>query len=138
MEEPTTGAKVLVVDDDPSFCSVCRIVLTKGGYRVVTAPDGTEGLARARQERPDLIVLDFMMATPMEGQSAAWDFREEPELQDVPILMVTAVGSRHPWWRIQPGEEELPVDGWLDKPVAPERLLAEVGRLLEEGCRTPG
>ncbi len=138
MAKPTTGAKVLVVDDDPSFCSVCRAILTRSGYSVVTAADGSEGLARARQERPDLIILDFMMATPMEGQGAAWDFKEDPNLQRVPVLMVTAMRSRQPWWRIGPSDEELPVDGWLDKPITPEQLLAEVARLLGERSRVPG
>ncbi len=128
----TTAKKVLVVDDDPSFRTICRAILSKSGYTVVTAVDGADGLAKAREERPDVVLLDFMMATPMEGQEAIWNIREDPDLQGLPVLMISSVGSRHPLWKVQPSAEELPVDGWLDKPVAPERLLSEVARVLEK------
>jgi len=129
--------KVLIVDDDPSFITVTKAVLTRSGYRVATAVNGTEGMEKARRERPDLIILDYMMATPTEGSLVSWLLKEDPELQRIPILMVTAVGREHPWWQIKPEEEALPVDSWLDKPVDPAQLLREVSRLLSPALRNP-
>ena len=127
--------KVLVVDDDPTFLMATKTVLMRNGYRVITAVNGTQGLDRARQERPDLVVLDYMMATPTEGSLVSWLLKEDPQLERIPILLVTAVGRDHPWWKIQPEQDALPVDGWLDKPVAPDRLLSEVERLLVSGVK---
>lgn len=130
---------VLVIDDDPSFVTVTRAVLARSGYRVTTASNGAQGLEKARAERPDLIVLDYMMATPTEGSLVSWLMRQDTELQGIPILMVTAVGREHPWWGIQPEQDALPVDGWLDKPADPDQLLREVRRLLASGPKAdPG
>ena len=126
----TVTKKVLVVDDDPSFLMLTKAVLSRGGYRVVTAMNGTQGLDKAKREKPDLVILDYMMATPTEGSLVSWLMREDPELQRIPILMVTAVGREHPWWQIKPEEQALPVDAWLDKPVDPNQMLKEVDRLV--------
>lgn len=125
-----TSKKVLVVDDDPAFLTVAKAVLTQSGYRVITATNGTQGLDRARRERPDLVILDYIMATPTEGSLVSWLMKEDAELKRIPILMITAVGRDHPWWRIKPEREVLPVEAWLEKPVDPATLLKEVDRLL--------
>lgn len=62
----TTG-RILIVDDDPDFTEVTRTVLRSKGYQVDTASAGIQALARMRQERPDLVLLDVMMDWPLEG-----------------------------------------------------------------------
>ncbi len=133
IEKAAVAKKVLVVDDDPSFRTICRAVLSKGGYNVITAVDGSDGLNKARQDRPDIIILDYMMATPTEGSLVSWLLKGDPQLRKIPLLMVTAVGTTLPWWKEFSDKDQLPIEAWLDKPVTPERLLAEVERLL----RTP-
>lgn len=125
-----TGKKILVVDDDRVYLGATKAILTGNGFQVVTALDGTEGLEKAKQEKPDLIVLDYMMATPTEGSLVSWLMKEDSALKGIPVLMVTAVGQKNPWWGVHPDEDELPVDGWLDKPVAPDVLVREINNLL--------
>lgn len=122
--------KVLVVDDDLGFVKIVSAILSSTGYEVVSANNGDEALKRAKEGRPDLIMLDYMMDSLTEGSTVAYLLREDEELRDIPILMVSAVGTKHPWWKVQPDPDALPVDGWLDKPVEADSLLNEVTRLL--------
>ncbi len=126
--------KVLVVDDDEAFLSITRAVLGKHGFRVVTALSGREGLEKAKRELPDLILLDYVMTTPAEGAVVADLLRRDGPNRSVPILMVTAMGQYHPWWKVQEERTSLPVNGWLEKPVDPDRLVREVERLLSDGA----
>jgi len=123
--------KVLLVDDDVDFVKINQAHLEKAGFEVLTAYDGQEGLERARQSRPDVMVLDYMMARPTEGAFVAQEMKDDPELKDIPILLLTSVGAKHPWWRVQKDDQYLPVDEFLDKPVPPERLVEEVRKLLK-------
>ncbi|OQY20823.1 MAG: DNA-binding response regulator, partial [Anaerolineaceae bacterium 4572_32.2] len=77
---------ILVVDDEPKIVKQARDYLEHGGFRVVTAGDGTTALARARHERPDLIVLDLNLPE-MDGLDVCRALRRE---SDVPIIMLTA------------------------------------------------
>ena len=86
----------------------------------------------AKSERPDLIILDVMMESRHDGFEMARELKKNPECKDTPILMFTAIKeksgtdfksvARDPSW--------LPVDGFLDKPVAPGVLISEVEKLL--------
>lgn len=122
--------KVLVVDDDEAFLSIARTVLSKHGFRVITALNGRDGLEKAKKESPDLILLDYVMTTPAEGALVADLLRRDGPNRSVPILMVTALGQYHPWWKVQEEKASAPVDGWLEKPIDPDRLVQEVERLL--------
>ena len=123
--------KILLVDDDVDFVKINKAYLEGAGFEVVTAYDGTEGLAQARATRPDLMILDYMMARPTEGAFVAQEMKEDPELKDVPILLLTSVGAIHPWWRVQKDEYYLPVELFMDKPVKPERLIEEARKLIK-------
>ncbi len=123
--------RVLIIDDDIDFVRINQAVLEKGGYEVDVAYSGAEGVEKARENRPDAIILDFMMETSTAGAPVAQVLREDEQLKTVPILLVTAVRSIKPWWKgIQPDEEWLPVDKVLEKPVSAERLLAEIKAIL--------
>jgi len=141
MSEP---AKVLIVDDDPDLRESVKIVLESRGYRVVSAEDAESGLAKARAERPDLILLDVMMPTGTEGFHFVWKLRQEKDsgVRDVPIIMLTAIHEQSEL-RFYPEEsdgtyapgEYLPVQDFIDKPVEPEQLLARVERTLRTAGR---
>jgi DNA-binding response OmpR family regulator len=123
--------KILLIDDDPDFVDATRTMLeSRPDYTVITASDGVFGLPLARAEKPDLIITDIIM--PFEdGFSAAREFRADPELKEIPILILTGFSSRT-------GETDIPVsrgmeleaEGYLEKPVSPRELLRKVGKLL--------
>ncbi|MHC4260874.1 MAG: response regulator [Planctomycetota bacterium] len=124
--------KILIVDDDPDFVKTLAVVLEGAHYVVVTASDREEGLEKVRTDRPDLIILDVMMSTWQDGFEMSRELKKDPELKDIPILMLTAVEERSGiGFKSTAGEPTwLPVNGFLDKPVEPRVLLAEVERLL--------
>ena len=124
-------SRILLVDDDVDFVNITKAHLENAGFEVSTAYDGTEGLASARKERPDLVILDYMMARPTEGAFVAQEMKEDPELKDIPIILLTAVGAVHPWWKVQKDDYYLPVEVFLDKPVKPELLVEEARKLIK-------
>ena len=123
------GAKILVVDDDPDFVEVTRIVLQERGYKVLTAGNGTEALALARQERPSLILMDVMMSSVLEGVSVTDQLDHDAELRRIPVIMVSSIAST-PHAELFPTDQALAIDDWISKPVSPEYLLQRVERLL--------
>ncbi len=136
--------KILLVDDDPDLIHALTLVLERQGYQVVSALDPHRGLVLADTERPDLIVLDVMMPEGTEGFHFVWNIRTRPDayFQQVPIVMLTAIHQRTAL-RFYPDStdgtyqagEYLPVQGFVDKPVEPAVLLAEVERVLASvGC----
>jgi signal transduction histidine kinase/DNA-binding response OmpR family regulator len=83
------GGDVLVVDDDPESVALLQRALESRGFEVRTAPDGKQGLSRAREQRPGLIVLDLMMPV-MNGFDTLAHLRSDPETRDVPVVVLTA------------------------------------------------
>jgi CheY-like chemotaxis protein len=83
-------ALILIIDDEFSVAEVVEAILTDAGHEVVTASNGQQGLERAKEKRPDLVLLDFMMPI-MGGPSTIKALREEPELRDVPIIVMSSL-----------------------------------------------
>lgn len=120
-------ASVLVIDDSPTICKVVQLVLTKGGFDVRTAPDGELGIEMARERRPDVILLDFVMPR-MNGYQVCRALAEEDGLKSVPVVLMSAKGD-------QVGERFVKVMGIVDyitKPFSPEAILAVVTHVLEK------
>lgn len=122
-------AKILIVDDDPDFVEATRMVLESAGYKVISAADGDEGLRRAREEQPDLVVLDVIMKTVLDGLSMSQEMADDPEQHGTPILMVTSIANRD-YAALFPTDEYIHIDGFLSKPVSPDVLLERVAALL--------
>jgi len=115
-------ATILVVDDDRKITDMLRRTLTYEGYRVATAADGQEALNKAQTDRPDLIVLDWLMPR-LNGLEATRLLRTT---SDVPILMLTARDAvEHRVEGLDSG-----ADDYLVKPFAPDELLARIRALL--------
>jgi CheY-like chemotaxis protein len=87
-----TRKKVLLVDDSNTVLMMEKMILAKGPYDVITARDGVEGVAKAKSERPDAILLDVMMPN-LDGLAACAAIRAEPETAHIPIVMVTTRGE---------------------------------------------
>lgn len=80
---------VLVIDDDPDQRRLLERMLTSGGWRVVTAPDGEAGVARAQQDRPDIIVLDVMMPN-LNGYQTCRRLKSGPVTAGIPVVICTS------------------------------------------------
>ena len=84
--------RVMIVDDERDLVETLTYRLEASGYAVLTAHDGEEGLEKAREEKPDLILLDVMMPK-MDGYHVCRLLKFDEELKDIPIIMLTARGQ---------------------------------------------
>lgn len=122
-------ANVLVVDDDPDFVKVARKVLEKAGHDVVSASNGAKALKAMRQGKPDVVLLDIMMSYILDGLDVSREMAEDPELKDIPVIMVTSLTGVK-GTQMFPSDEYIPVDMWLSKPVDPSTLIERVESAL--------
>jgi CheY-like chemotaxis protein len=122
-------SKILVVDDDPDFVEATRIVLENEGYEVISAADGDESLQVVRAEKPDLIILDVIMSSILDGLNVSQQLQNDPEHQGIPIVMVTSIANTD-YAALFPTDEYVHINAFLTKPVPPDRLLQQVSRLL--------
>jgi chemosensory pili system protein ChpA (sensor histidine kinase/response regulator) len=130
-------AKILVVDDDVDFQVIMRRMLEGEGYEVEIAAEGDRALDIVRQEEPpDLVLLDVMMATTLEGVDVAREIKADLTLEDIPIIMVSSIATS-PHAADFP-EDEVPIDGWLTKPVQRSVLLKMLDRFLGEDAEELG
>jgi len=113
---------ILIVDDSDSICAAIASYLEISGYRALTALDGGEALGAARRERPDAILLDIMMPV-LDGWGTIRQLKATPETAHIPVLALTAL--RLPELQVQ----QAGFAGYLSKPVAPHRLVDEIGRV---------
>jgi CheY-like chemotaxis protein len=115
---PLASRRVLIVEDDVDIRETLGELLASAGYETAAAANGLEGLAAARQARPDLIVLDLMMPV-MDG----WQFRsaqrQDPALAAIPVIVISASAPA----------STIDADTYLEKPFPMDRLVAEVARL---------
>ncbi len=118
-------ATILVVDDDDSIRSLLQQELGEAGYLIEEASNGKEALARIRQHRPDLVILDVMMPE-MNGFDVAAILKNDPKTMDIPIIVLSIVQDKARGYRIG-------VDRYLTKPIDTAELFAEVGNLIEQG-----
>ena len=125
-------SKILIVDDDPVFVETTKTILESRDYEVVTAYDGDEGLQKTKEEKPDLILLDIIMPTK-DGFNVCEQLKEDPQLADIPVIILTSFAQ-------QKGQTNIPVsagleleaEGYIDKPVSPEKLLSSIENLLKK------
>jgi CheY-like chemotaxis protein len=121
--------KVLVVDDDPDFIEIVSMVLRKEGYEMESASSGDAALKQMRASPPDVLLLDVMMSTILDGVNVSFTMSEDPVLKNVPIVMISSIPhSAHA--DEFPTDEYVPISAWLTKPVQPQQLLDTVKRVV--------
>ena len=131
-------ARILIVDDDTDLLEGQRLFLEKQGYEVQTALSIEDGLARAREAAPDMIIADLMMEHYDSGFVFCKKVRDIPGLQSVPIVMQTAAPRKMGFTfeaGSSPGKEWMKVDEVLTKPVPLEHLLGKIQQYLSSKSR---
>ena len=117
--------KILVVEDDPATLRLMDYTLRHEGYQVLTASNGLEGLRKARNDAPDLIIMDVMLPG-MDGFEVCHQLRAEPATAHLPVLMLSA--------KAQEIDKKTGLkwgaDDYLAKPADPSEIVSRVGKLL--------
>jgi two-component system cell cycle response regulator DivK len=124
-------AKILLVEDDPLNMEIVSRFLQDCNLEVVVASDGLEGVSMAQSERPDLILMDWMLPDRHDGQIATRAIRSIDELRDIPIIAVSALAMTHEVEEMrQAGCEAV-----VFKPLNLEKLLEKITTLLAAGTK---
>ncbi len=128
---PTTGdakGRILVVDDSPTELIVFKKILEKQGYQILVAKDGQEGVDLAKQELPDLILMDVVMPV-LNGFQATRLLKNDESTASIPVIMVTTKDQQTDInWGMRQGATE-----YMVKPVAPAELLSKIKALINAG-----
>jgi two-component system, OmpR family, alkaline phosphatase synthesis response regulator PhoP len=125
--------KILLIDDDPDMHHAVQAMLAPQGYQVKCCLTGPEGAASARKERPDLILLDIMLSSPSEGFHLAYDLSKDEELKDVPIIMISSIGSMMGMdYARELGTDYIRAEKFLDKPIDAKTLLATINEVFSK------
>jgi CheY-like chemotaxis protein len=122
-------AKILVVDDDPDFVSATKIVLEKNNHEVIAAASGDTGYQRASADKPDLVILDVIMDTVLDGLSVSQRMHDDPALREIPIIMVTSIANTD-YAELFPTDEYIHINAFLSKPISADELLRQVNKYL--------
>jgi CheY-like chemotaxis protein len=122
-------SKILIVDDDPDFLNATRILLEHEGHQVKSATGGKQGFEEALENDPDLVILDVMMESVLEGVSVTHKMHANPVTCNIPIMMVSAIAHTD-YAALFPTDEYLYIDAYLNKPVDPTMLIKKVRRVL--------
>ena len=120
-----TRETVLVVEDQEDNRRILSVYLEYVGYRVVSAVNGAEGVATAREQRPNVIVMDISMPV-LDGYQALRLLREDPELGEIPVIALTA----HALSTDREAVLAAGFDSYLAKPIEPRLVAAEVRRII--------
>jgi putative two-component system response regulator len=124
---PPERSTVLCIDDDAMVLRFFRAFLESSGYRTLTTTDGLQGLAVARQDRPDVILLDVMMRG-LSGFDICRKFRADPALHDIPIVLLTVLSEP----AVANTGREAGADLTLTKLAHPETILTAIAQVLSE------
>jgi two-component system alkaline phosphatase synthesis response regulator PhoP/two-component system response regulator VicR len=126
-------SRILVVDDEPNIVRLIQVNLERRNYRVETANNGAQALAKIKENRPDLLVSDVMMPE-MDGFDLLANIRRDPALMDLPVIMLTAKAQDDDVMR----GYKTGADMYLTKPFKPDELIGFVQRILSydsgDGC----
>jgi two-component system alkaline phosphatase synthesis response regulator PhoP len=123
--------KILVVDDEPDIVEMIKVALESASYQVLTAFNGNECIEKAKKEKPDAIVLDIMMPEK-DGFVTCKELKGDPQTQEIPVLILTAVGEHFANSRYAKSMGlELEAEDYIDKPVNPPLLLGRLAKLIK-------
>ena len=119
--------KILVIEDDPIALRLVQYTLQHEGYQVLTAPTGLEGLKKAREENPDLIVMDVMLPG-IDGFEICHRLRADPQTAQLPILMLSAKAQEID----RAMGLKVGANDYLSKPASPSEIIRKIKRMLAQ------
>jgi len=128
IKEGEVTKRILVVDDEPQIVSVLKMRLEDNGYEVISASDGEEGLEKAKDLKPDLIILDIIMPK-MAGSKVAVALKEDDQLSRIPVIFLTCLSEG---LTDKQGSEKIGGNLFLAKPFEADELLLMVDNVLKK------
>ena len=127
-----SAPSILIIDDDPDFVEITKVILETKQYDVRFAYSPEEGWTELEKEIPDALILDIMMGKGADGFIMARKLRKDPRFSKMPILMLTSIreqtGFDFPGNKIH--EKFLPVDDYIEKGIEPQALLEKIQKQL--------
>ena len=128
----TSDVKILLVDDEPDILEFLGYNLSREGYKVVSAANGKEGLEKAMEFRPHIVILDVMMPG-MDGMEVCTEIRKRPELRNVLVAFLTARGEDYS----QIAGFDAGADDYITKPIKPRVFISRIQALLRRYKEEP-
>jgi CheY-like chemotaxis protein len=126
-------SSIMIIDDDVQLVDSVKTLLESAGYDVAYAYQAEQGMEKAREIKPDLILLDVMFAGPPgpDGFELSRQFHQDPELKEIPVIILSGVKEVLDFpFKVSPDETWMPVKAFLEKPIKPGALLAEIDNVL--------
>jgi CheY-like chemotaxis protein len=127
-------AKILIVDDDTDFVFVTKTVLEQKGYKVVSAGTGKQGMTMLARENPQLVILDVIMSSVLDGFTMSRRMAEDPAFKDIPVIMVTSIANTD-YSTLFSADESVNINAFLTKPIKPADLIGKVEEILSERAK---
>lgn len=126
-------ARILVIEDNPENLELMRFLLQAFGHEALVGRQGEEGLAVAQREQPDLIICDIHMPQ-LDGYGVLARLRSDPVLRNIPCVAVTALAMLGDRTKVL----DAGFDGYISKPIDPEKFTDEVASYLKAPPAAPG
>ena len=126
--------KILIVDDDTDFVFFTKTVLEQTGYEVISAGTGNQGITMLARENPQLVILDVIMSSVLDGFTMSRRMAEDPTFKDIPIIMVTSIANTD-YSTLFPADENVNINAFLTKPINPADLIGKVKEILSERAK---
>ena len=130
---PENKGKIVVIDDDVQLVESVTTLLESVGYEVFSAYRAEKGFDLAREKQPNIILLDVMFAGPPgpDGLEISRRIKKDAVLKDTPVVMLSGVKKvLELGYDVNPDDDFMPVEAFIDKPVKPEKLLATIDEVL--------
>ena len=123
--------KILAIDDEVDTLTFYSELLDDYNFTPITAENGVEGLKKAREEKPDLILLDIMMPKK-SGMKTFKELKNDPELNNIPVIIITGISKEVDYKSLlnRPSTGRMPPEGHLVKPVTADNLIKEITKVL--------
>jgi CheY-like chemotaxis protein len=130
--------KVLLIDDDEDLLRSFQVILESFGFDVTTCNEGKNGFTKLKTNKPDLLILDVMMSTKLEGYEMLCVIKHNPEYKEMPVILLTGMRDQIGTSLLSALDDELlfPNVSLQDKPIDPRMLVELIGQMLKGGNGT--